>query len=69
METKNNTGVLFINEPKNDKQPNYKGKAVINGKEMEIAGWKKESKNGAVYLSIVFNEPYKKDAPKDDLPF
>ena len=79
METKNNTGNLFSNDQKgNDKAPNYKGKVKVNGKDMEIAAWVKEGKNGK-YLSLSFKEPFKKTAgqlpdnfridSKDDMPF
>ena len=73
METKNNTGVLFTNDQKgNDKAPNYKGKVNLNGKEMEVAGWVKEGKNGK-YLSLSFKEPYAKGATTikqdDGMPF
>lgn len=73
METKNNTGVLFTNDQKgNDKAPNYKGKVNVNGKEMEVAGWVKEGKNGK-YLSLSFKEPYAKGATTikqdDGIPF
>lgn len=64
METKNNSGVLFKNKKTSDKQPDYKGKVTVNGKEMEIAGWVKEGKNGE-YLSLSFKEPY----VKQDNPF
>jgi uncharacterized protein (DUF736 family) len=66
MEKKNNSGALFINEQKNDKQPNYRGTALINGKEMKIAGWKRESKSGITYLSLLFEEP---QAQKSETPF
>lgn len=37
METKNNTGAIFKNDKKtNEKQPDYRGKVNVNGKEMEI---------------------------------
>ena len=73
METKNNTGVLFTNDQKgNEKAPAYKGKVNVNGKEMEIATWVKEGKNGQ-YLSLSFKEPFVKGASNkqtnDSMPF
>jgi len=59
METKNNSGVLFTNQKKADNQPDWKGKVNVNGKDMEVAGWVKEGKNGK-YISLSFKEPYKK---------
>ena len=79
METKNNTGAIFKNDKKtNEKQPDYRGKVNVNGKEMEIALWLKESSKGTKYFSCSFSEPYVKETPKqvhtqiiekDDLPF
>lgn len=43
METKVNTGAIFKNDKKQGKQPDYRGKVNVNGKEMEIALWLKES--------------------------
>ena len=60
----NNTGVLFRNEtatPEN-KQPYMTGKCEVNGKEMQLAGWMKESKAGKKFLSLKFQEPQAKEA-------
>ena len=75
MENKTNTGAIFKNDKKtNEKQPDYKGKVNVNGKEMEIALWVKTSSAGNSYFSASFSEPYV--APQtqpvvanDDLPF
>jgi uncharacterized protein (DUF736 family) len=74
MENKNNTGVAFKNDKKTtDKQPNYKGKAVVDGVEKEIAIWVRESKTGTEYFSLMFSEPFKKSEggknESGDLPF
>jgi len=78
METKNNTGAIFKNDKKQGNQPDYRGKVNVNGKEMEIALWLKESSKGTKYFSCSFSEPYVNDQPKqvhtqiiekDDLPF
>jgi len=48
MENKTNTGAIFKNDKKtSDKQPDYKGKVNVNGKEMEVALWVKQGKNGS----------------------
>ena len=60
----NNTGVLFRNEtatPEN-KQPYMTGKCEVNGKDMQVAGWMKESKAGKKFLSLKFQEPQTKEA-------
>jgi uncharacterized protein (DUF736 family) len=81
METKNNTGAIFKNDKKTaETQPDYKGKVNVNGADMEVALWLKESKSGMKYFSATFQEPYVRpaisDAPAepfkledDDLPF
>lgn len=73
-----NTGVLFKNESDNDKAPNYKGKINVDGKELEIAAWVRQSKAGVKFFSLKVQEPRQKkpeakkesfeDMP-DDLPF
>lgn len=49
-----NRGVLFVNYKKDkDTQPDYNGKINIDGKEVPISGWKKKSKKGEVFLSLM----------------
>jgi uncharacterized protein (DUF736 family) len=74
MENKNNSGVAFKNDKKTtEKQPDYKGKAVVDGVEKEIAIWVRESKTGTKYFSLMFSEPFKKSEggknESGDLPF
>lgn len=62
METKNNSGAIFKNAKKtNEKQPDYIGTVNVNGKEMEISLWLKESQKGVKYFSAAFQEPFKKE--------
>lgn len=76
MENKLNTGVLFKNTNKSkETHPDYKGRVNVNGKEMDIAAWIKQGKNGS-FLSLSFSEPYVSkntiNEPlqvNDDLPF
>jgi uncharacterized protein (DUF736 family) len=77
MENKTNTGAIFKNDKKSsDKQPDYKGKVNVNGKEMEVALWVKQGKNGS-FFSAAFSEPYVApverapigDSIDSDLPF
>ena len=76
----NNRGVLFKNDKGgNDKRPDYRGSAVINGVDLNISAWiKRSQKTGDAYMSLSF-EP-KKAAPtrapvmdetpfNDDIPF
>lgn len=77
-----NTLVLFVNEYKEkDTQPDYKGKATVNGIEYKCAGWKKiGGKTNAVYLSVKLTPaeeeatrpvpaPKPKPTFEDDIPF
>ena len=72
----NNRGVLFKNDKgDNDKRPDYRGSAVIDGVDLNISAWiKRSQKTGDAYMSLSF-EP-KKAAPKatrapvmDETPF
>ena len=59
MEQKNNTGAIFKNDyKKTDSHPDYKGKALIDGVEKEVALWLNESKSGVKYFSAKFSKPY-----------
>ena len=75
MENKTNTGAIFKNTNKKaDNHPDYKGKVNVNGKEMEVALWVKQGKNGS-FFSASFSEPYvaqdsiSKVVEDTDLPF
>ena len=66
MTPKNNTGALFTNDYKegNAQRPDYKGKCMVNGVEMEMAAWIKGGENGKKkFMRISFSEPRQKDAP------
>lgn len=79
----NNSGVLFRNDKGgNEKRPDYRGSATIDGKELNVSGWIKASqKTGDKFLSLRF-EPKQAAPPKatrapvmdetpfnDDIPF
>lgn len=53
-ERKEGDGVLFKNDRKtDDRHPDYKGNALINGQEMDIGAWVKESaKTGQKFFSL-----------------
>lgn len=61
------SGVLFSNDKKSEKAPDYTGKFNYNGKEFKLAGWKRTSaKTGKVFLSLKVDtyepEPKGKDS-------
>ena len=63
-EMKPNTFSLFENDKKgNEKAPDYKGKGLIDGKEVKVAVWKRTSQSGIEYLSGSIEE-----VPQPDLP-
>lgn len=59
FEHKPGSGSIFENGYKdNDRQPDYKGKIKDpTGKEWDISGWWKESRNGQ-FLSLAIQEPW-----------
>jgi hypothetical protein len=64
-----NSGTLFANDFKgeNPLRPDYKGKCMVNGVEMEMAAWIKGGENGKKkFMSISFSEPRQKDTPKQE---
>jgi len=79
-EIKDNTFTLFANDKKgNDKAPDFKGKGMVDGKEVQIAVWNKVSASGTNYMSGQISEPFKKeekqseesieDITADEIPF
>jgi uncharacterized protein (DUF736 family) len=58
---KDNSGALFLNKSDNPKAPTHKGKVVVNGVKLDIAGWKQTSDKGVTYISLKFQPPFKKD--------
>ena len=65
MEQRNNTGAIFKNENKKaENHPDYKGKVLVNNKEMEVALWMKTSAKGVKFFSASFSEPFVKSEPQ-----
>lgn len=61
-------GVLFPRKKDNEKQPDFKGSALIGGVEYWVAGWKRTGKQtGTPFMSLAFQkkgeEPKKKEMP------
>ena len=54
FEAKPNTGGLFANEQKQvgDRQPDYRGYLMVGDTRVQLAGWKRQSKAGAPYVSL-----------------
>jgi len=47
MEKRDNSGVLFKNDKKeNDRAPDYKGNIMVDGNEYWLSAWIKEGKTG-----------------------
>lgn len=54
-EMMNNTGALFKNDKKEtEKQPDYRGDALVNGEAVWMSAWIKKSAKGATYMSFSF---------------
>lgn len=78
MEKRDNSGVLFANDKKdNEKAPNYKGNMMVDGQEYWLSAWVKEGKNGK-FLGLAVSPrdaqpPASKPVPKNlddsDFPF
>lgn len=67
FEMKPNTFSLFENDKRgNDKAPDYKGKGLVDGKEVKIAVWKRTSQSGIEYLSGTVEEVTKPDMPQPE---
>lgn len=52
-----NRGTLFkAKEKKSEKSPDYTGTINVNGVEMRLSAWLKESKAGTKYFSLAVSE-------------
>ena len=79
FEQRDNSGALFTNNKKAENHPDMKGKCMVNGKEMEIAVWKKVSAKGTEFMSLSFSEPWvnpnaeveqpQQSKPSSEMPF
>ena len=57
---KEKTFSLFANDKKgNDKAPDWKGKGLIDGKEVRIAVWQRKSASGIEYMAGSIEEAIK----------
>jgi hypothetical protein len=69
-------GVLFSYEKKNPKAPDYKGSIMVNGNEIKISAWKRQSAYGEL-ISLVHDtfkptQQYPREvnhANDDEIPF
>lgn len=52
-----NTGYIIANDRANDRQPHYRGKVTVEGKEFWVSMWKKEPRDGKEMLSIELTDP------------
>lgn len=78
MEKRDNSGVLFANDKKdNERAPNYKGNIMVDGTEYWLSAWVKEGKSGK-FLGLAVSPrdaqpPASKPVPKNlddsDFPF
>jgi hypothetical protein len=80
MEKMNNSGVLFVNDRKdNERAPNYKGNIMVDGQEYWLSAWVKEGKTGK-FMGLAVSPrdaqpPASKPLPKNlddsssDIPF
>jgi uncharacterized protein (DUF736 family) len=68
MDIKENTGVLFKNDRKTEKQPAYRGEINVDGKHWAIALWDRKSSKGTTYLSVAIQEFRDvKNEPKEEV--
>ena len=78
FQQKNNSGSLFKNDKKQtDKHPDYKGTAIVDGVNKNLAAWIRTSQTGKKYMSITIQDPepktgfdtIKDDQSGEDIPF
>jgi hypothetical protein len=58
---------MFLNRKQHERQPDWRGNAMINGRMVDIAAWVKVSSRGTEFLSLKFSEPREQtDAPRSE---
>ena len=70
-----NTGALFPNDKgDNPKRPDFRGTINVGGTDYNVAGWRKESKNGKKFLSLKLDQKtdggnQSANNEEDEIPF
>ena len=54
---KRNSGYFIANDRKNDRQPNYRGKVDVDGREFLVSVWDKPARDGKAMFSIELTDP------------
>ena len=58
------SGILWKNKfKKSDREPFFRGKATIKGKEFEVAAWLKKDKNNQDMISMSFDDAVEAETP------
>ena len=64
----NNSGALFKNDKQgNEKRPDYKGSAEVDGRQYWVSAWIKQSKSGQTFMSLRY-EPKEAQAGSAPAP-
>lgn len=58
-ERKEGDVIIFKVDKKSDKQPDYRGTALVNGKEMKVSLWIKEGAKGKFFSGKIEEDSYK----------
>lgn len=54
---KKNGGYMIANDRSNDRQPHFRGKVTLEGKEYLVSAWRQEPRDGKDMFSIELTDP------------
>jgi uncharacterized protein (DUF736 family) len=67
-ELREGSGNIFRNDKRgNERAPDFAGDALLDGKRVRLAAWKKKNVKGELFLSVTLHRPQPRSTPQDPM--